>query len=60
MLSTIKASLIEAIKTSDGMRDGSNNKDALRRTQEHLYSKNFYAFNPSFDKKYKTEIENQI
>ena len=25
--------------------------DALRRTQEHLDSKNFYAFNPSFDKK---------
>ena len=24
--------------------------DALRRTQEHLDSKNFYAFNPSFDK----------
>ena len=23
--------------------------DALRRTQEHLDSKNFYAFNPSFD-----------
>ena len=25
--------------------------DALRRTQEHLDSKNFYAFNPSFDGK---------
>ena len=25
--------------------------DALRRTQEHLDSKNFYAFNPAFDKK---------
>ena len=24
--------------------------DALRRTQEHLDSKNFYAYNPSFDK----------
>ena len=24
--------------------------DALRRTQEHLDSKNFYACNPSFDK----------
>ena len=24
--------------------------DALRRTQEHLDSKNFYAFNPSFDR----------
>ena len=24
--------------------------DALRRTQEHLDSKNFYAINPSFDK----------
>ena len=25
--------------------------DALRITQDHLDSKNFYAFNPSFDKK---------
>ena len=24
--------------------------DALRITQDHLNSKNFYAFNPSFDK----------
>jgi spore coat protein JC len=24
--------------------------DALRRAQEHLDSKNFYACNPSFDK----------
>ena len=24
--------------------------DALRITQEHLDSKNFYAFNPAFDK----------
>lgn len=26
--------------------------DAIRITQEHLDSRNFYAFNPSFDKKY--------
>ena len=26
--------------------------DAIRITQEHLDSKNFYAINPAFDKKY--------
>ena len=50
MLSTIKASLIEAIKTSDGMRDGardgSNNKDALRWNKIKIFlEKNGFIMN---------------
>ena len=32
-----------------------NFADALRITQDHLDSKNFYAFNPSFDKARKAQ-----
>ena len=50
MLSTIKASLIEAIKTSDGMREGmrdvSNNKDALRWNKIKIFlEKNGFIMN---------------